>query len=44
MEIEKKAIRMGAVAAGVSSIESLVKANGVDLDVLPSAKTVPAIA
>ena len=44
MEIEKKAIRMGAVAAGVSSIESLVKANAVDLDVLPSAKTVPAIA
>lgn len=44
MEIEKKAIRMGAVAAGVSSIESLVKANAVDLDVLPSAKTVLAIA
>jgi len=35
---------MGAVAAGVSSIESLVKANAVDLDVLPSAKTVLAIA
>ncbi len=44
MEIEKKAILMGAVAAGVSSIESLVKANAVDLDVLPSAKTVLAIA
>jgi epoxyqueuosine reductase QueG len=44
MEIEKKAIRLGAVAVGVSSIESLVKANAVDVDVMPSAKTVLAIA
>jgi epoxyqueuosine reductase len=44
MEIEKKAIRLEAVAVGVSSIESLVKANAVDVDVMPSAKTVLAIA
>jgi epoxyqueuosine reductase len=44
MEIEKKAIRLGAVAVGVCSIGSLREANAVDLDVLPSAKTVLAIA
>jgi epoxyqueuosine reductase len=44
MEIEKKAIRLGAVAAGMCSIESLIEANAVDLDVLPSAKTILAIA
>jgi len=44
MEIEKKAIRLGAVAAGVFSIGRLIEANAVDLDVLPSAKTVLAIA
>jgi len=44
MEIEIKAIRLGAVAAGVSSIESLVKANAVDLNILPSAKTILVIA
>lgn len=44
MEIEKKAIRLGAVAVGVCSIESLIKANAMGLDVMPSAKTVVAIA
>jgi hypothetical protein len=44
MEIEKKAIRLGAVAAGVCSIGRLIEANAVDLDVLPSAKTILAIA
>ena len=44
MEIEKKAIRLGAVADGVSSIESLVKANAVDLNILPSTKTILVIA
>jgi len=44
MEIEKKAIQLGAVAAGVCSIGRLVEANAVDLDVLPSAKTILAIA
>jgi epoxyqueuosine reductase QueG len=44
MEIEKKAIRLGAVAAGVCSIGRLTEVNAVDLDVLPSAKTVVAIA
>ena len=44
MEIEKKAIRLGAVAAGVCSIESLIKANAVDMNVLPSAKTILAVA
>ncbi len=44
MEIEKKAIRLGAVAAGVCSIRRLIEANAMDLDVLPSAKTVLAIA
>lgn len=44
MEIEKKAIRLGAVAAGISSIESLVENNAVDLNILPSAKTILVIA
>jgi epoxyqueuosine reductase len=44
MEIEKKAIRLGAVAAGVCPIGSLIEANAVDLDILPSAKTILAIA
>ena len=44
MEIEKKAIRLGAVAVGVCSVESLIKANAVDMDVLPSATTILAIA
>ena len=44
MEIEKKAIRLGAVAVGVCSVGSLTKANAVDLDVLPSAKTALVIA
>ena len=44
MGIEKKAIRLGAVAVGVCSVESLIKANAVDMDVLPSAKTILAIA
>lgn len=44
MEIEKKAIRLGAVAAGVCSIGTLVEAKAVDLDVLPSAKTILALA
>jgi epoxyqueuosine reductase QueG len=44
MEIEKKAIRLGAVAVGICSVENLIEANAVDLDVLPSAKTVLAIA
>jgi len=44
MEIEKKAIRLGAVAAGVCSIGRLIEPNAVDLDVLPSAKTILAIA
>ena len=40
MEIEKKAIRLGAVAVGVCSIESLLKADAVDPSVLASAKTI----
>ena len=44
MEIEKKAIRLGAVAAGVCSIGRLIEVNAVDSDVLPSAKTVVVIA
>jgi len=44
MEIEKKAIRLGAVAVGVCSIESLLKANAVDPTVLASAKTILVIA
>jgi epoxyqueuosine reductase len=44
MEIGKKAIRLGAAAVGVCSIENLIKANAMDLDVMPSAKTVLAIA
>ncbi len=44
MEIEKKAIRLGAVAAGVCSIGKLIEANAVDLGVLPSAKAILAIA
>jgi epoxyqueuosine reductase len=44
MEITKMAIGLGAVAAGVCSIGRLIEANAVDLDVLPSAKTILAIA
>jgi epoxyqueuosine reductase QueG len=44
MEIGKKAIRLGAVAVGVSSIESLVKTHAMDLNILPSAKTILVIA
>ncbi len=44
MEIEKKAMRLGVVAVGVSSVGSLLKANAMDLDVMPSAKAVLAIA
>lgn len=44
MEIEKKAIRLGAVAVGVCSIESLIKTDSMGLDVMPSAKSVVAIA
>ena len=44
MDIEKKAIRLGAVAVGVCSVGRLIEANAVDLDVLPSAKTILAIA
>lgn len=44
MEIEKKAIRLGAVAVGVCSIETLIKTNAMGLDVMPSAKSVVAIA
>jgi epoxyqueuosine reductase len=44
MEIEKNAIRLGAVAVGVCSVGRLIEANAVDLDVLPSAKTILAIA
>jgi len=44
MEIEKKAIRLGAVAVGVCSVESLIKTNAIGLDVMPSAKTVVVIA
>ena len=44
MEIEKMAIRLGAVAAGVCSVNTLMKANAMDLDVLPSAKTILAFA
>ena len=44
MEIEKKATRLGAVAVGVCSIESLLKANAVDPTVLASAKTILVIA
>ena len=38
MEIEKNAMRLGAVAVGVCSVGRLIEANAVDLDVLPSAK------
>src|SRR5512136_948197 len=44
MEIEKKAIRLGAVAVGVSSVENLVKTGAVDLNILPSAKAILVIA
>jgi hypothetical protein len=44
MEIGKKAIRLGAVAAGICSIQRLIKTSAADLDVMPSAKTVVAIA
>ncbi len=44
MEIEKKAFRLGAVAVGVCSIESLLKANAVDPTILASAKTILVIA
>ncbi len=44
MEIEKKAIRLGAVVVGVCSIESLLKTNAVDPTVLTSAKTILVIA
>ncbi|MBI5526950.1 MAG: epoxyqueuosine reductase [Deltaproteobacteria bacterium] len=44
MEIQKKAIRLGAVAVGVCSIESLIRTNSVVLDVMPAAKSVVAIA
>ncbi len=44
MEIEKMAIRLGAVAAGVCSANTLMKANAMDLDVLPSAKAILAFA
>src|SRR4030066_527714 len=44
MEIEKKAIQLGAVAAGISSIERLGENNAVDLNILPSAKTILVIA
>jgi epoxyqueuosine reductase QueG len=44
MEIEKMAIRLGAVAAGVCSVNTLMKANAVDLDVLPSTQAILAFA
>jgi hypothetical protein len=44
MEIEKMAIRLGAVAAGVSSVASLLKANAIDSNILPSVKTILVIA
>ena len=44
MEIEKMAIRLGAVVAGVSSVASLVKANAIDSNILPSVKTILVIA
>jgi len=44
MEIEKKAIRLGAVAVGVSSVASLLKANAVDSNILASAKKILVIA
>ncbi len=40
MEIEKKAIRLGAVAVGVCSIQSLLEANAVDPTILASARTI----
>ncbi len=44
MEIEKKAIRLGAAAVGVSSVRSLIKAGAVDSNILASAKTILVIA
>jgi len=44
MEIEKMAIRLGAVAAGVSSVATLSKANAVDSNIMVSAKTILVIA
>jgi len=44
MEIEKMAIRLGAVVAGVSSVASLVKTNAIDSNILPSVKTILVIA
>lgn len=44
MEIEKVAMRLGAVAAGVSSVARLLKANAVDSNILPSARTILVIA
>jgi len=44
MEIEKMAIRLGAVVAGVSSVASLVKANAIDSNILPSVKAILVIA
>ena len=44
MEIDKMAIRLGAVAAGVTPIKSLIEHQSIDLDILPSAKTALVIA
>ena len=38
------AIRLGALAAGVSSVASLLKANAIDSNILPSVKTILVIA
>jgi len=44
MEIRTMAIRLGAVAAGITSIKNLIEHQSMDLDILPSAKAVLVIA
>jgi len=44
MEITKIAIRLGAVAAGVTPVKKLINHQAIDSDILPSAKTALVIA
>jgi epoxyqueuosine reductase QueG len=44
MEITKLAKELGAVAAGITAVEALIERKAIDLDILPSARSIVVIA
>ena len=44
MEIRRLARQLGAVAGGVATVENLIGRKAIDLDILPSARSIVVIA